>query len=441
MLTLRVLTAVLTLLSLFLLTFIVWHTSRNYALALLSALLYTIYPQAVIYGRFGFSYHLLTPLFLIAIYAAWYYWQTGYPHPLIIFALAVGVATLCDLWAISLLPLLCLIVWLRQRRNLWWSLLIALLPFGVYSAVSLLTHPAAFLFDLQFSLFRANATPLPAQLYSLTQNFTAVLTQDVWFTLGLMGPFLIPSLPLRRLCLLFLLLPLAIIGRTVALYGLSGYYLIPIQPLIAWGMAHLLHQSWPVLVRTSTGRSPGLINWGRTVRRTATAREGILLAIILLLVVTPFVITSQALHQQIQTNFSLAIDPFLTDPDDARQTAEFLRPHLTANDFIIASPTIAWLLPGQTADFQLIVAVNGQATPHLPANIPPDRYAFDPRYQNASFAIIDNLWRNWGIPNVPTLAIITQDIEANWLLVYQSGDIAVYANPFTTTSNQNTIDP
>lgn len=57
------------------------------------------------------------------------------------------------------------------------------------------------------------------------------------------------------------------------------------------------------------------------------------------------------------------------------------------------------------------------------------RYVFDPHYQNARFIIIDNLWRNWGIPNVPTLAAITQDIETNWALVYHSGAITVYANP------------
>jgi hypothetical protein len=422
MFTLRVFTAVLTLLTLILLTLIVWRTSRCRSLALLTALLFAIYPQAVIYDRFSFSYHLLTPLFLIALTAGWHYWQTSQPRYLIAFSLTAGLATLCDLWAITLLPLLGLIVWRRQWRDLWWSLPLALLPFGVYTAVSLLTYPAAFIFDLQFSLFRANAISLPAQMHTLAHNVTTILTQDVWFTLGLIGLFLMPSLPLRRLCLLFLLLPLVIIGRTAALYGLSSYYLIPVQPLIAWGMAHLLHQSWPLVWRTT---SAGLTRWPTAVAFTA----------LLTLLLIPFIITIQSLNRQIQDRFVLPIDPFLINPQDARRTAAFLQPHLTANDMVIASPTIAWLLPAQTADFQLAVAANGQATPHLPANIPPDRYVFDPGYQNASFIIIDNLWRNWGLPNVPTLAAITQEIETNWPLVYQSGDIAVYANPRRAASS------
>ena len=416
MLMLRLFTAVLTLITLLLLAFIVWQISQRPNLALLTALLYAIYPQAVIYGRFGFSYHLLTPLFLMNLYASWHYWQGGQPRPLIVMALSVGLATLCDLWAISLLPLFCLMVWLRQRRELWWSLPLALLPFGLYTAVSLLTHPAAFLFDLHFNLFRANATSLLAQLQNLAQNFTNILSQDVWFSLSLIGLFLTPSLPLRRLCLLFLLLPLTIIGRTVALHGLSGYYLIPVQPLIAWGLAQLLHQGWPRLRHTA---SEALGDWQTAVSLT----------VLLAFLIAPFVITVQSLSQQVQTHFMLSIDPFLTDPAAAQQTAAFLRPQLNPDDIVIASPVVAWLLPAQTADFQLIVAANGQATPHLPADIPTDRYAFEPHYQHARFVIIDNLWRNWGLPNVPTLAAITQDIESNWPLIYQAGSMAVYANP------------
>ena len=421
MLTLRICTAVLTCLTLLILITIVWQTSQSRTITLLTALLYAIYPQAVIYGRFGFSYHLLTPFILIALYAAWCYWQTSQPRPLIAFALVVGLATLCDLWAISLVPILCLVVWRRHRHDLWWGLPLALLPFGLYTTVSLLTHPAAFLFDLQFSLFRANAISLPAQIHTLAQNFTTILTQEVWFTLGFIGLMLAPSLPLRRLCLLFLLLPLAIIGRTLALHGLSSYYLIPLQPLIAWGVAHLLHKSWPLLSRTLL---EGLVHWSTAV----------LLPLVFLILLTPFFITTQSLYQQIQSQFRLVIDPFLTNPDDAQKTADFLLPHLTPNDTVIASPTIAWLLPTQTADFQQIVAITGQATPHLPADIPANRYAFDPHYQNAHFIIIDNLWRNWGLPNVPTLAAITQDVETTWPLIYQSGEIAVYANPLISQS-------
>ena len=155
--------------------------------------------------------------------------------------------------------------------------------------------------------------------------------------------------------------------------------------------------------------------------------------ITLLILIAPFLLTIQALHHQSQTRFTLSIDPFLVNPLDAQKTADFLAPHLLPHDITIANPAIAWMLPRQTADFQLMVSVSNQATPHLPANIPPNRYAFDPQYQNARFIIIDNLWHHWGLPNIPTLATTTQEIENNWPLIYQSGEIAIYANPAIKT--------
>jgi 4-amino-4-deoxy-L-arabinose transferase-like glycosyltransferase len=405
MLTLRVLTAVLTLLTTLLIYALCRQISHDDWLPLLAALMYAIYPQAVVYGRFGFSYHLLTPFLLLAIGGLWDYWQTGKRHGLIVAALTIGLGTISDLWMLSLLPVLCLIVLHKRWRDLWWAVSLALLLFGVYTAVSLLTHPAAFLFDLQYSLFRANALPLADQLQTVTQNYTILLTQDVWLALGLLGLFLLHPLPLRRLLLLFWLLPLLIIGRTIALHDLSAYYLIPLQPLVALGLANLLRVGWPVVQQT--------------VRITAVA---------LFLIAIPFLITWQHTWQQVGTQFNLSIDPFLTNAADAQKTAAFLIPRLSPDDTVIAAPTISWLLPAQTADFQLMVAATGQATPHLPADIPADRYVFDPRYSHARYAIIDNLWRNWGVPNIPTLDGITADIET-WPLVFQTGSIAVYANP------------
>jgi 4-amino-4-deoxy-L-arabinose transferase-like glycosyltransferase len=53
MFTLRLCTAVLTLITLLILTCIVWQTGQSHVLTLLTALLYAIYPQAAIYGRVG----------------------------------------------------------------------------------------------------------------------------------------------------------------------------------------------------------------------------------------------------------------------------------------------------------------------------------------------------------------------------------------------------
>lgn len=46
--------------------------------------------------------------------------------------------------------------------------------------------------------------------------------------------------------------------------------------------------------------------------------------------------------------------------------------------------------------------------------------------------MIDNLWRNWGIYHIPGLDGIMSDIQENWALVFEAGEITVYRNPTQT---------
>src|SRR4051812_14185124 len=68
MLALRAFTGLLGVLSVVLLYAAV-RRSGGVALALLAAFVLAIYPQAVLYSRFGFSYNLLPPLILLAVLA------------------------------------------------------------------------------------------------------------------------------------------------------------------------------------------------------------------------------------------------------------------------------------------------------------------------------------------------------------------------------------
>ena len=59
--------------------------------------------------------------------------------------------------------------------------------------------------------------------------------------------------------------------------------------------------------------------------------------------------------------------------------------------------------------------------------MPADRFAFDPDYQHARFVIVDNLWRNWAVPNVAGVPGMLREVEL-WPQVFKAGVIAVYCN-------------
>ena len=139
-------------------------------------------------------------------------------------------------------------------------------------------------------------------------------------------------------------------------------------------------------------------------------------------------LTGPPLWLQTTTHFRTDIDSFLIDPVMAQSAIEFVNGRVRADEVVIASPTLAWQIQSNVADFQMPLAYHGQATPHLPADVPRDRWAFDPSWERARFIIVDNLWRNWAVPNVPGMSDMLQAIEA-WPIVFRSGEVVVYQNP------------
>ena len=407
MLTLRTVTALLGVITVAVLYLTVHRLTRDLWLALLAALLLAIYPPAVLYSRFGFSYNLLTPLLLIAFLTVVEYSQDRSKRWLAAAALSIGLGTLADLWMFVVLVPFVLVVLFRNWRDALWSVLLALLPFGVYAAIMLLTVPQAFLFDWHFVLSRVNQLPLDRQVATLWQNITTLATRDVWLIAGPIGLALLKPPRLRWIALAFFFIPIVLLGRTTALFSLSSYYLIPLLPFVALGVASLIRSG---------------ADWvaSRFDRRWSTA-VGVLIAIVL-------VLSTFRLFEQVRDGFRTEIDGFLLDPMGARVAADFLKQHLTSNDLVIASPTLAWLLPANVADMQMPIAYQGRATPHLPGNVPLERWAFDPSVDRARFVIVDNLWRNWAVPNVPGVTDLLQQIKL-WPIVFRSGEIVVYQNP------------
>jgi hypothetical protein len=435
--TLRALTGTLGVVSVGMLYGVVRRTQRGRdpALALLSALMLTIYPQAVVYSRFGFSYNLLTPLVLLAGLGCWEYLSTARHRWLALTASAIGLGSVSDLWMFTLVAPLTLVVLKRNWRDLLWSLGLVLLPFGLYAAVMLATAPQAFLFDLNFTLFRLSKLSLPAQVGTLVTNYATLVFQDAWIALGLVGLFLLRPIRLRRLSLSLFLFPILILGRTTALYSLGFYYMIPLLPLVGLGVAALLRYGvpdvWRTIYNSVAAISPDCTNPQSRAILRAHMRLGnravITIAILSLVIAFPFVISLAFTVGHVHDGFPTQIDPFLIDPTQARQTAEFVSSHAAPDDTVIASPTLAWMIEANVADVQMATVVTGYPAPDLP-DIPADRFAFDPHYGQARFVIVDNLWHNWGVWNVPGVPDALHEVET-WPLAFAAGEIEVYENP------------
>ena len=403
MATLRGLTGMLGVINVLLVYGMAYHLSKRDSFALLAAGCLAIYPDAVLYNRFGFSYNLLAPLVLLMVWGLVVYWRTYSRKWLFMAGFALGLGLITDIMAGSFILPLMLIVCIRRWRDALWILLVILFPFGLYAALMLLAAPDAFWFDLQYTLSRLNTMTLPEQIDNVIQNYTVLFNKNFWFPLGFLGIIWIVERDFRWIAALFLFFPLFSLARTVALFNLSFYYMIPLLPLIALGVAAALDGLW-----------------------RSTANIPLKIGVLLLVVGIPLADSvNQTLHD-VNNGYITEIDGFLINPDHARVVADFINANTIETDVVIASAGMGWLFHANTADFQMVVAYDGVEVVHLPGDMPQSRFAFDPRYESARFVVIDDLWRMWGAVHIPGVAAMMQDVEANWSLVLQQGTIWVY---------------
>lgn len=373
-------------------------------LALLAALLLAVYRPAVLYSRFGFSYNLLTPLALLTWLALD---KQSRPGQLAWASAWVGLGLVSDLMMGAFIPLVVGAGWRRGWRpaHFLLALLPLVIPFVLYSLWAMAIAPEAFWFDLRFTLSRLGGVAPAGQFHNLLSNLTILLSQDRWLVAGLVGLlWLRPGHP-PWLALFFWLGPVFVLGRTNALHSLSFYYLIPLLPFPLLGLAAIWRKGW-----LAFGSFPHL-------------RLGLAA-----LLAMPLLGSTLQLLGEVQTRFVTDIEPFLLQPEQVLAAADYVNNHTSPTDLVIASPTVAWLLDSRVADFQMMVAVSGRATPHLPADIPPNRLAFTPALGQASYVILDPLWFNWAVVHVPGLAEMVREIE-QWPMVFAAGDIAVYQSP------------
>src|SRR5690606_33769479 len=161
MATLRGLTAVLGILSVGMLYYVVKRLEKaNGLLALSAAFLLAIYPQAVLYSRFGFSYNLLVPLALLTCLGLAEYLRTGRKKHLLLAAGCIGVGLISDLIIGAFIFVLLLIALYKNPKDILWSMPVAVFPFALYAVTMLLTVPAAFIFDLNYTLTRLGGLSL-----------------------------------------------------------------------------------------------------------------------------------------------------------------------------------------------------------------------------------------------------------------------------------------
>ena len=251
--TLRIYTSTLGMISVALLYFVVRKAlgRDGVLLALLSAFMLAIFPLAVTYNRLGFSYNLLTPLVLLAFLGLWEFMRTLKHGWLALAAFVIGLGSVSDLMMVTFVLPFFFIVLLTRWKDLIWSLPLLGFPLIVYGTIMVLQNPNVFLYDLTFMISRLGEIPWWAQIPFVTFNTGELILSNTWFGIAIIGLFILIPPRFKYFSLLFFLLPLFSLGRTIGISGLGLYYISPLFPFVAIGIANLVVVGAPKILTTT----------------------------------------------------------------------------------------------------------------------------------------------------------------------------------------------
>jgi hypothetical protein len=239
----------------------------------------------------------------------------------------------------------------------------------------------------------------------------------------------------RQLVGLTFFFPIIAVGRSTGLAGLRSYYVIPLFPFVAMGVASLLVYGTPIVQRTlGEAFSQAFDRWGWPETSSASAwvrRRAIALGTALgvfLIALTPVVVSIVQSVAEVQSGFQTSADDLSINPWDAREVSQFVNDRAVPGELVIASPAFGWLLDGNVAELEQVIAATGGQTVDYPNNVPADRFAYSMRYQDAAYVVVDRVWDNWAAVFMPDVRAMQDEIE-KWPLALRLGEFRVYENP------------
>lgn len=401
--------------------------------ALWSILLFGILPNIFLYSRIAFAYNVQGFFVVICWYALWKFYLVRARIWLLLAALSATASYMTALTGVPLVLCVVVIVLIATPRELIWVLPLLIAPGLFFLALLNATAAIALQQDLTLTFGRASDS-LAAQFLNLISNYVLWFDWAFSVVLGVIGLFLISDRFLRWLTLLVFFSILFNVMRAFPGAGdLNLHRYLGILPFLALGGAQFLisASSFTRTQVTSDIRAWRAPHWLEWIQKNPVREFPGLILLALLLIVPLIWITgwdvflvSPALIPR-----PTRLDPVLvTNPSDARLVTDWVNARTHPIDVVLASPTIAWMLDANKADFQQALAFEGLDSPNYGKGFPRERFLYDVSFENAKFVILDNLWRGWASRSIPELMEYTQVVET-WPRVKSQGEFDIYQNP------------
>jgi hypothetical protein len=419
-----------------LLLFVLGRRMWGSGLALVAAAVYAVYPNAVLYSRFGFVYNQLALLNLLTFYALWRFTTGDSRWWLAGACAAAGLALVTGIAALPIAGFVVITLLLTRRSALAWAVpLLACLP-AAYFTLMVLQAPQAFFQDLHYLMSeRVGGGPL-MRAFLAVWNYKQLLLWDAWIPLGAFGLTRLKPGPAWLYTQVYFWYSLFMTAAgTPALGGVGYHYAIPLFPWLAVGIAAFVAWAFPRLATILERLCVSLCDRLR-VRRGATMPclgQRLVVGVVLFwLLLSPFAATAVQLRFRPGSASpypSLEMERVtVQDYQGLERLMSYLKREVTPNDVVLAPPGVAWMVEANVADFQQTTAYAGGETQNYPRGMDRSRFVFDCSLSAADYALWWRGWREWEGGKMPDVEAAYRAVE-QWSLAFQSGEWRLYTKP------------
>jgi hypothetical protein len=404
----RVCTVGSALLSLVLLWRLLPREPRDPALVA-SCFVLAIYPPAIYFSRWGFTYNFLAPALLFVLQQSIAYREHVRPASFRKLAAGVAVALLIEpLGVVALIygAWVCSRVSWRAAGRL---LVIALAPLAAYVALLCVLIPDVLISDVE-GIFQTRLTGHPSLIRSIGFNLETPVRQLGWlFAAGIAGLGFAPR-EVRRGALSILAIHLLVSARTAVDTSQVLRHSIAILPLVCLGLGSLA--AWVMLrsERALERRSlPALV-----------VRGGLAVAFVVAALQSA---TSYA-SGRVATPYQSSVEPAV---DSMQEAADFLNTACRDGDWVLAECLPKRVTCRRGTLSQMAVIEGFEGNPFFPREIYRNRLVEDVHFRDVRFVVISDFTRREEAiyPGVVDLLARIQ----SWPIVFRRGSVVIREAP------------
>ncbi len=381
-------------------------------------------PWIITFGRFGLTYNLMAPFFILSLITIYFFCLSPKPGWLGVAAVSAALAFATDYLGILCGVTIGLVLLIKRPRAIGWFILIFMTVLALVLLPVLLMDSRIFFTDMRnLFIWGGGIQSTPFSLISILINYTELLRRESWILIGLCGLFLIKDNLLRNIFLTAVGLTLLMVTKAYVPVGVGLHYLMHLFPIFALGLAIFLLNAYDFLKKLFTHPLPSRLSRFPKLDSLISTLAAAVIAFtpLIWMLLSSFAMTTYGTDYIFTGNDDLR----LVDAQPSEEVRAYLSAHAASDDLILGSPVLIWGMPTMhRADFLTALAYSGQK-PRDYISVEDDRFTQDLSLQNAKFVVIDPLAEEFAPLVLPGMDAWLDEIH-RWPVVFQAGDIKVY---------------